>query len=518
MSYILRPNNRKRISGSTIKAKIVSPDKKMSSSVEYPVQVQVQTLSDRECVIRDMQQMDAILSGVNDWSNITEEIKEFQTALTSATNGSRIILDGFQPYKDGNGNEIINSNGVVLKRPAYTAGTDTDFTTILRIIVKKNEEQEVYTKNITIPAYTADEVIGAIKTSNFAKEYWSLIKNANVKPKNIFSSLTNITGSNILQRYGIDKYYNSSVAASIPVLETTYPSYYTGDGTLISNTGAVNRLDAKTVYALKNDLHYSVVGVSGSELTDEEALAINVNKSHSKNETVAYRLKSSNLNTDNIIKSTFTLEGSTLPCVISQDDIGFLSNKIQVSHIQSNIIQSMHLGWFIPSSARTAYGIANDKIIDSSESSRTTISINTTTCNPILKIPNSLTSLIDISDDTSNAIQDFENIGYDWNTLDDKHGFVDNMISVKVVLNPGSGMYVSDTMPSPVDDLTSLTSSSTLTSELTLTNTDSTKYLYLDKSDFTSQIKGVIKITLIQSSLGEPVDINFYFTLAPTSV
>lgn len=514
MSYILRPNNRKRISGSTIKAKIVSPDKKMSSSVEYPVQVQVQTLSDRECVIRDMQQMDAILSGVNDWSNITEEIKEFQTALTSATNGSRIILDGFQPYKDGSGNEIINSNGVVLKRPAYTAGSDTDFTTILRIIIKKNEEQEVYTKNITIPAYTADEVIGAIKTSNFAKEYWNLIKNANVLSKNIFSSLTNITGSSILQRYEINKYYNSSVAASIPVLETTYPSYYTGTGTLISNTGVVNRLDAKTVYALYNDPHYSVVGVSGSELTNEEALAINVNKTLASNETVAYRLKSI-LSAENIIKSTFTLEESTLPCVISQDDIGFLSNKIQVSHIQSNITQSMHLGWFIPSSARTAYGIANDQITDSSESSRTTININSTTCNPILKIPNSLTSLIDIADDPSNAIQDFENIGYDWSTLDNKHGFVDNMISVKVQLNSGSGMYVSDTMLSPVDDLTP---SGTLTTELVLTNTDNTKYLYLDKSDFTSQIKGVIKITLKQSSLGDPVDINFYFTLAPTSV
>lgn len=132
MAYRLKPNNRKMLSGTTLVAKIVSPDKKAFVTAEYPILVQTQQLSDEECCIRDMQTVDAILESNNDFSDIKNGINSLADALEANNNGTTISLpsDSWKnaTYEDADGKKhvLMTTDGRVQERPLYNPNATED--------------------------------------------------------------------------------------------------------------------------------------------------------------------------------------------------------------------------------------------------------------------------------------------------------------------------------------------------------------------------------------------------------
>lgn len=517
MGFYLKTNNRKKLSGSLLEAKVVSPDYKLSGYKTFPIQVQVQTLSDRECVIRDMQQLDAILSSNNNWSNIDTQVKELNTALKSASNGSKITLGtvaqpnvGFSPSKDENNVVVINNDGVVEHRPPYAPNNqNSDFNTTLRITIKKGSIVEEYTKQMIIPAYTADNVMAEIKNKYWNNSvFWNSIKNNNDRPLNLFSNISIINQDVFLSNNGLkDIYYDSTDTA--PTMSLVVPNYYSE--TLIDKTsGEVATFTATDMYALKSNASYRVQEVKATDLNSIEATALHVDVQNSRDEVVCYRLQSST-DTDNVLSGTWSLDGTSLTSMAYQSPVGFLSSKISTSDILSNISSSIKLSWFIPRDVLEANGLSNTSVGSTSTSNRKIIQIASGK-NPIIKVADSLSQLV-TSEYEDNTIVDTTGIGYSYDpTTGTRNGFSNSMLNVKVRLS--SSMHYTS---SSVDPSTSLLSE---TPEGDVGPLDSsafdpatTKYLYLDSTEFTNDIDGTLTIELLQTSLGNAVSTTVYFTL-----
>ena len=521
MGYILKTNNRKKLSGSTLQAKIVSPDKKDVVYREYPVEVQIQTLSDRECVLRDMQQLDAILSQNNNWANITK-INELNSALQSASNGSTFILREFVPDSDDNG-KIIDADGTILRQPMYSTSQSTsDFSSTLHITVKKGSVVEEYTKDFVVPAYTADSILGNIKLLFNNNSLWSLIKNVNEKQKNIHSNLSKINVDTLFNQQAssgvsTNSMFDAEDANAKPALTMTYPNYYTSAlVTEDSQSANVTKIEASNMYQLSPS-QYRIEAVKANELTADECTGMSINKTYDRGEIVGYRMYSTNAS-DNIISGKFTLTGATLPCEATVSNVGFLSKKVRTQDISDNILGSALLSWFIPTYALTSYNISDAPANTSdTTSSRKSITIPkdefSNQLNPVLKISG---TLLDMLQDTD--IVDATHIGYSYDHANNiLTGFSNSMINVKVQLTSGQ-MHVSteqvDTTQEIIDAATQ-----PLVSSYTAASANDTVYLYLDgRNEFTSKIEGVITIELLQTSLGSSTTaVTFYFELNPTT-
>ena len=527
MGYILKTNNRKKLSGSTLQAKIVSPDKKDVVYREYPVEVQVQTLSDRECVLRDMQQLDAILSQNNDWTNVTK-INALNDALQSASNGSTFILQEFVPNSDSNG-LIIDSDGTIRRQPMYsTTSSVTDFATELHITVRKGEAREEYIKPFVIPAYTADTVLGSLRLLWSNNALWSAIKNRNDNPNKLDSNLTKVDINELFARTvpnqdndrTIADMFDSTDPSAKPTLSMSYPNYYT-DPLIVEDTNEalVTKLDAHTMYQL-NAADYIVEPVTRDDLTPNEATEIGITKpvTDDKGEVVAYKMRSRTTD-NNKITGSFSLGSSSLACEAQVTNVGFLSKKIPVSKIQANVVNAAMLSWFIPSDALTVYGINNTSASGAdSVSSPKTITIPKDTYGnqlcPVLKISGTLLDMLAQETD----ITDEEHIGYSYeHTTNELKGFTNRMFNVKVTFTSELKMHMSSD-PIDVTQEQIGASGEEFVTTYTAGGSGATRYFYLDgRNEFTSSIKGVITVELLQTSLGDSATtVTFYFELKPT--
>lgn len=516
MGYILKTNMRRRESGGKLQAKIVSPDKRSVIYREYPVQIKTQSLSDKECVIRDLQQMDAILTTNNDFNNIKNRIEEFTTALNSATNGSKIRLVHINPDVDGNGTQMINNEGAVLCRPKYnTVNTNSDFETELYITVSKGDVSEDYRKSIIIPAYSADEVIGQIKAKWTNSAMWEEIKGGNYSQENLHTSLVKPTNIEILEKYGLTKYYDATDPDAIPQLSFTYPDYETG---LISNGTSVASLSASTVYQKKSNTALSVEEVFATDLHSTERTDMGLSTSDNitvNGEVDLYRLRSANRN-ENKITSKFTLSDATLTCDAEVSNVGFLSNKVTYADIQENIVNSINMNWFFNTSTLTEYGLLNSTIAGTSSTNRLEVHIPAGK-NVVVKLAKAFTALIPntaADGNDGNQINDTKNIGYYYLSTDPQpKGFANNMLYVRF----GSGdtpMHMSGTMI----DLNSPATFDASNDTNQIDQIANTTYMFLNSAEFTAPINVNITIGLLRTALNDAMDVTTVFLkLIPTA-
>lgn len=520
MGYILKTNNRKKLSGCTLQAKIVSPDKKDVVYREYPIEVQVQQLSARERVMRDMQQLDAILSQNNDWSNVTK-INELGNALNSASY-CYLILKPFENDSDDDG-LIINSSGDILRQPVYGS---SDFATALTILVKDKidtDVQETYRKPFIIPAYTADNIIGNLKQVFNNSSIWNLIKKDNTMASKIHSDLNRVNTTQLFaqtspQGIATKDMFDADDSSSIPALTMSYPSYYSGLITEDSQGAHVARIDADDMWELDSNSSYTITPLKVTHLTSEECQSLGLDAAYDRGEVVCYAMSSSDPSL-NVISGSFTLDGSSLTCDASVSGVRFLSKKIELSQIARNLVDSAKLSWFIPADALTEYDIIDVDAGSTDASHPKTIMIKKddygNLLNPVFKVPG---SLLDLFQDTD--VTDSQHIGYSYDHTTNKlSGFSDVMITTRIQLdNDSLPMHITDTPIDVTQEVIGATDMETYKEARASGGAGSTRYMFLDgRNEFTTgTIKGHITIEFLNTSLGEAqTAVTFYFQLTP---
>ena len=211
MSFKLKTNNRKKISGSRLMAKIVSKDMKASTSKTYDVIVQTQELSDKEKVLRDKQQLESALDAANNWSDIRNSIAQLTTLTnTEGSNGCRISAPVFDNVEIGN-NKYMDNNGNVSKRLPYDSsieGSNPGLLASMTITITSanKKESDTLVKEFIIPRYQPKEVLLIIAnalsnntslSSSDENRFWDAVRKNNISPKVLtlilpYSQRTNI--------------------------------------------------------------------------------------------------------------------------------------------------------------------------------------------------------------------------------------------------------------------------------------------------------------------------------------
>ncbi len=502
MSFILKPNNRKKRSGSTLVAKIISPDKKDYIYKEYPVLIQEQTLTDQEAVIRDMQQLDAILSGANpNWASITEEIKELSVALKSATNGSTIDPPTFTIQAVGD-LEIVSKDGKIINRPKYNGENSTDFSSTMNIKVHKGDVEEIFTKDFIVPAYNAQEILEKMTSYlNNNNIFWNYIKGNNVSYAKIFSNLSKPNVSTILNQSGLHQLINMEEPTNIPTLTFTYPNFYSA--TLLNADGEYTRPNANDVYG--KDALYNIQSLTDVNASDIGIPGYSVDKNYGL--TVAYTLSSKNPQ-DNIITGTFSLEGQKSSAEIK--DVAFVSSIINISDVVDNIVSSAHDSWILGLTTMSHYGLT-DKLLGNNNSS-VVWTIPNDTENIVIRIPSTFLAMtvdnVNGTDDKT-VISDKNNIGYA--TTDGVlKGFTNTFATVTYSFSTPVKVVDSPFYTSSID------ASVVPVSNVSVNN--SLQYSILEFADIPAGgLTGTFSIVTKDTNIGNTYNINYTFTIKKAS-
>lgn len=509
MGFILKTNNRKVESGTTLRAKVVSPDKTAYDYKDFPIIVQPQSLSDKEKLLRDYQTVASILDSNNpDWI-ITKEIYGINEAVKAVTYSSVVFGDTVNNTSDslidngtsGNVTIIEANNGKVVNRPAYNASTTHNFSAVLNLTLEigsgNKKEKMLFTRIVVVPPYAKEEILEAISEKWTATTLWNKIKANNVLQNNVYSNLTQPTALSLLQEWNLANMIDTEDTDSIPTLSWTYPSYFTS--TLVSASGNVSELTAQAVYGA-NRTDCNVESVYISELSDSECTALDLDKSKQKQEVVAYRL-SSKTAANNKVTGTWSMGTNRIAKSI---DIKFLSQKVDMQLVSGNVRTSFSLGWIIPPSILEEYGL-DDVIIPSNntESNRYTVAIPADK-HLVLRLPNNIRNVI--TTDT-NGIADTNHTGYsfDGTTMEGFHADMFGNFTIASTVN----MHITDTAIDVTDpDLPEDTSSG----QTSFTSSSITKYIYLGKDELTS-VDVTFTLSFAQNALlSTPGNIPVYLT------
>lgn len=274
MSFILKSNNRKNRSGSTLRAKVVTEvNNTIKSKVkDFPIIVREQKLSDKECVIRDKQQMESIIISSNEiiedsgetYIIVKDQIKELNTAITSATNGS--VID--TPQWSITNENILSKNGEVINRPKF--GDDSDFITIMSIKVHKGDEEETFKVGIKVPRYEVIEVINQLDMAFGQNTLINAIKDQNVDLNSIRHNLKKPSEAALIEQMQVSNYINTNninkvkLNINVPDIYVMYRNFstqtnkyldtYTKIKLLDSETYEVNNLSARDMIYVKNNM------------------------------------------------------------------------------------------------------------------------------------------------------------------------------------------------------------------------------------------------------------------------
>ena len=520
MSFVLKTNNRKYESGSTLIAKIVTPDKSKVSYLKCPVKIQPQTISDEDAVIRDLQIIESTLNA-NDWNNITEEIEYLSVAINSVTNGSHVsepIITNSQISQDGVNVQIINNSGKVLHRPLYDVNKEDDYIgqkCTLIITVSKGSASRTLQKDFIVPAYTADDVLGIIKAKISEVALWGFIKNNNESANNIFSDLKNLNDETNVKNFFEKCNINLSDYAtknSMPKVTTTYFNTTLGG---FDNTGVITRLKANEAFdaastdpllkpctdsrmIVKDDVSNTILDALGLDSTEVK-----------RGITIAYRTQFL-ADEKNKIETKITLEGGNLPVNYSVNNIAILSEKISINDIMFNITSATRASWVTP--FYSDYGLSDSIINNSQASNRLNIEVSSGQ-NVIISLPSSLRNL-------PGGIPDAKHIGYSVDSVGNMSGFADSFIYFSIYTNTKMNVVNQTEIATVTDNLKLLSSTTELAANTPLTSSNTPKYLYIDSTDPVpgSGIDGVLEIHCYDSVLGKgKILSSIYFHITKTS-
>ena len=406
MAYKFKTNNKRQVSGTTLIAKIVSPDTNSFRTAEYPIVLQAIGISDAEACIRDKQSLLSKLNASNDFDNLTTQVNNMDT---QGANGTKITYD----FSDSS---YIDSTGNVLRRPKFDSTVEeaNRFVAVtMTITISKNEAKEVVQQLIIIPMYTAYEVLSAVLFGTTA--LWNNIKLSNYSYNSIISNLklawndkTEIL--NLIPE--ISTYALTSKEANIPALSFDAGSLAFTAGTdqigITNATGTITRPTFAQMYSQSKaeDNTYTITEVRD---TDSDATVSAEERNGSTGSVVAYRI-SNNSN----IKATFTLEDEKIDRTLNA--VKVMSNYIGLTEIRNTIINASSISWLIRLIDLTDNKYTFDSkvnsetgIISNAQSENNRVVISTSGEDIILRCPSDITDLTQSAD---YVINDSQNIGY----------------------------------------------------------------------------------------------------------
>lgn len=546
MSFIMKPNNRKSRSGSVLRAKIVSEDQTEFVTKDYPVIVLTENPSDQDRVLRDKQIVESILDSANSdennkWEYMTESIREL--ASTTQKYGSNEAYIG--EAKISNGGEYMNSSGVVVKRPIYDPDAiSSEHVARLTIDITYNKAKATIEREIHIPAYTAEEVIGLLES--FTNDsFWNAIKGTNKKPSYVFGNFTNPTTDVIstintynsanpkIRMQDIIKVDNPN---SIPNFEISYPIYDSPVGAMVANNTTYNSMTATAIYQLKDNSLYSVKEIKDTDSLDQEKQIIlhdpSANTIATHGCTIAYGFWGKSNNTARGVFSYPAEQNPKGTTRVVTSSLQFMSQLIPASSIKNNLSSSALTSWVLPPSyfdefnadTSTLYVLGEDfhpAEFKRNPSSASVILFKPNT-NIVIKLPAKFSQLPSLQTyEKLDYIKDTEKIGYKTNDDGSLSGFSDSMANFVIeCMTEGDdkGFYITEEAPSITD--TTVTSSGTKTKTAGTANTSSTQYLYIPSDEFDAmggQLSFSFQIVFKQNILFEASQeaslLTFYFDI-----
>jgi hypothetical protein len=473
MSFILKTNSRKKLSGSRLMAKIVSKDMKASTSKTYDVIVQTQALSDKEKVLRDKQQLESALDAANNWSDITYSIAQLTTLTnTEGSNGCRISVPVFDNVEI-NDIKYMDNNGNVLKRLPYDStieGSNPGLSASMTITITSpnKKESDTLVKEFIIPRYQPMEVLYIIfnalsnntsLSSTEENRFWDAVRNNNISPKRVFGSLkdcSNFTKANIVSLIHdytgrtsddgivLSDYVNTSIDSNIPSFTVLYPAIHADEndvnlaniaskinGIIDINTGEFRVPSPSDIYVLaQNELN--AIGLSKitirdndvSSLTEAETVELfgsdaRTMESRFKNYgcIIGYGITFTSSNQNRLITGTMSLNGKTLR-INNKVPLVYLSRRLVYNDVRDTISKSARISWFLTedyfSDPDRNLNIVNALLNTDSSSNtaqqRVTITFKKSE-NIILRLPSNILNL-SLGNNINDYITDVKNIGY----------------------------------------------------------------------------------------------------------
>jgi len=565
MSFILKSNNRKNRSGSTLRAKVVTEvNGTIKSKVkDFPIIVREQKLSDKECVIRDKQQMESIIISSNEtiedsgetYIIVKDQIKELNTAITSATNGS--IID--TPQWSITNENILSKNGEVINRPKF--GDDSDFITIMSIKVHKGDEEETFKVGIKVPRYEVLEVLNQLDMVFGQTTLINAIKDQNVDLNSIRHNLKKPSEAALIEQMQVSNYINTNninkvkLNINVPDIYVMYRNFsvqtneyldtYTKVKLLDSETYEVNNLSARDMIYVKNNMDTEmtdpdtdetftnstqvsyVQGRTGNQISEGLRNDFGITSNVGKSSTICYELSPkvkissywSILDED----SNEEIEGNHV-----EIELRFISNLVSIDDIFENLSKSITFGCLTNSNGTNLNEITNKNAVitanNAAESSRALYRYNTGS-NFVICLKNTIAGAF------GNNIVDHRKIDVMTSPVDVNSvlNLKDDILSnVSITLYAGASdnsipvsMYVTDNENTAATNTETAGLPKVYSASLNnyIKDIGEDTYLYLPASESPSggKIYGTLEITLKQSIFGGNKTAIIYFVLTHIS-
>lgn len=169
MSFIGLITRKEKDTGVSLRAKIVTPNKKKSAEKIFKVKVKANALDDYSCCVIDLATVKEKLETSQDMSQLINNV----TLTYNGANGTTIsykIIDDTEPLLSS----YLNEDGKISGRPKFGEG---DATGTIVITVSKNEEAVESSIGTGVKAITAEEVLNDTTFTQAA--LWTAIRGTN---------------------------------------------------------------------------------------------------------------------------------------------------------------------------------------------------------------------------------------------------------------------------------------------------------------------------------------------------
>lgn len=249
MSFIGLVTQKDKPTGVTLKAKVVTANKKLHKYKEFKVSVKANGLDDLTCCIKDHATAVEKINSSQDMAQVISDV-----SLTySGINGTTIryeIIDVDTPYLS----TYIGKDGKVNGRPKYGEGDSVGY---IEIIVEKGKEQVTSRIQTIVKEISAEEVLN---DANFTQAgLWNLIKgnNESYQQSNEWSGHNNIYSNlNLISSKQVSNISNETVNITWKVEDSTIAyaaSVYT-EPRINETTGEIARCSYKDACKLINSI------------------------------------------------------------------------------------------------------------------------------------------------------------------------------------------------------------------------------------------------------------------------
>lgn len=175
MSFIGLVTRKEEDTGVTLRAKIVTPNKKRFQTKDFKVKVKANALDDYSCCVIDHATAKNRIENSQDMLNLIDDL----TLPYSGSNGTTISYNVINNTDASTYDltDYLGEDGKILGRPKYNAEAGGAATGYLEIVVTKGDAKVASRIVIAVSGTTADEVLASDTYTD--KKLWALIAGKN---------------------------------------------------------------------------------------------------------------------------------------------------------------------------------------------------------------------------------------------------------------------------------------------------------------------------------------------------